>query len=455
MLLDGAVAVVTGAGTGIGREISLRLAADGADVVLTGRSTEAMEEVAELVRSAGRRALPVAMDLRDPASIEAAARAAEAEFGRVDVLVNNSGVGGPSKPMWEIDLEEWEDTFRVNVTGTFLACKAFLPGMVARRSGSVVVVGSVTGKRPLVNRTPYAASKTALIGMVRTLAWEVGAYGIRVNLVSPGGVEGERINWVLEQQAAATGHHRRAGAGRLRRGVAAEATGRRPRRRRHRGVPGLLTGGRHHRRRHQRLRRARHVLSRPSSAAAGAANTRGAPMTTSDRIGWGIVGLGRIAETEIAPAVTAAPNSTLAGVVSRTAAKARGVRRTARRRVRLRRLPGAARRPLGRRRLHRDPERPARRPGGGGGRSRQARALRQAAGDDGRRRRTRRRRLRRRGRPPRHHLPDPQPRGHARDPGPPGRGRHRVRAAGPGRARTRAEAAAELAHATPASPAWG
>ena len=99
MLLDGAVAVVTGAGTGIGREISLRLAAEGADVVLTGRSTEAMEEVAELVRSAGRRALPVAMDLRDPESVEAAARAAEDEFGRVDVLVNNSGVGGPSKPM--------------------------------------------------------------------------------------------------------------------------------------------------------------------------------------------------------------------------------------------------------------------------------------------------------------------------------------------------------------------
>jgi NAD(P)-dependent dehydrogenase (short-subunit alcohol dehydrogenase family) len=205
MLLDGAVAAVTGAGTGIGREIALALAAEGADVVLTGRSTDAMEEVAGLVRAAGRRALPLAMDLRDRASVDAAARSAEEAFGRVDVLVNNSGVGGPSKPLWEIDPDEWEDTFRVNVTGTFLACKAFLPGMVARRAGSVVVVGSVTGKRPLVNRTPYAASKTALIGLVRTLAWEVGPHGIRVNLVSPGGVEGDRINWVLEQQAAARG----------------------------------------------------------------------------------------------------------------------------------------------------------------------------------------------------------------------------------------------------------
>jgi len=203
--LDGAVAVVTGAGTGIGREISLRLAADGADVVLTGRSAGPMEEVAAEVRAVGGRASVVRMDLREPASIEAAAKAVQEEFGRVDVLVNNSGVGGPSAPLWEIDPEEWEDTFRVNVTGTFLVCRAFLPGMVERRSGSVVVIGSMTGKRPLVNRTPYAASKTALIGLVRTLAFELGPHGIRVNLVSPGPVEGKRIQWVLEQQARARG----------------------------------------------------------------------------------------------------------------------------------------------------------------------------------------------------------------------------------------------------------
>ncbi|SFL49708.1 SDR family NAD(P)-dependent oxidoreductase [Geodermatophilus ruber] len=203
--LTGSVAAVTGAGTGIGREISLRLAAEGADVVLTGRSTDAMEELAGRVRAGGRRALVVPLDLRDPDSITAAAKAADAEFGRVDVLVNNSGVGGPSAPLVEMPLDEWEDTFRVNVTGTMLACKAFLPGMIARGSGSVVVIGSVTGKRPLVNRTPYAASKTALIGLVRTLAWELGPSGVRVNLVSPGGVEGPRIDWVLEQQARARG----------------------------------------------------------------------------------------------------------------------------------------------------------------------------------------------------------------------------------------------------------
>jgi NAD(P)-dependent dehydrogenase (short-subunit alcohol dehydrogenase family) len=204
-LLDGAVAVVTGAGTGIGREIALRLAADGADLVLAGRSTGPMDEVAAAVREAGRRALVVPLDLRDAASVTKAADAAFDEFGRVDVLVNNSGVGGPSAPLWEIDPDDWEDTFRVNVTGTFLVCRAFLPRMIEAGSGSVVVIGSMTGKRPLVNRTPYAASKTALIGLVRTLAWDAGPHGVRVNLVSPGPVEGARIQWVLEQQAAARG----------------------------------------------------------------------------------------------------------------------------------------------------------------------------------------------------------------------------------------------------------
>lgn len=205
MLLDGQVAAVTGAGTGIGREISLRLAAEGADVVLTGRSVDAMEDVAAQVRAAGRRALVVRVDLAEPASIDAAAKAAQDEFGGVDVLVNNSGVAGPTKPLWEIDVDEWEETFRVNVTGTFLACKAFIPGMIARGSGAIVVIGSMTGKRPLLNRTPYAASKAALIGLVRTLAWELGPSGVRVNLVSPGGVEGERIDRVIELQARARG----------------------------------------------------------------------------------------------------------------------------------------------------------------------------------------------------------------------------------------------------------
>ena len=205
MLLENQVAVVTGGARGIGREIALHLAREGADVALLARSVDAMEAVAEELRSLGRRALVVPTDLRDPEAIEAAAQRTLGEFGAVDAVVNNSGVGGPSAPMWELPLDEWEETFAVNVTGVFLVCKAFLPSMIERRSGSIVIIGSVTGKRPLLNRTPYAASKLALVGMVRTLAHEVGPYGIRANVISPGGVEGERINWVIEQQAATQG----------------------------------------------------------------------------------------------------------------------------------------------------------------------------------------------------------------------------------------------------------
>ena len=205
MLLTDHVAVVTGGARGIGREIALALGREGADVALLARSVDAMETVAAELRDLGRRALVVPTDLLDPAAINAAAQTTLEEFGAVDSVINNSGVGGPSAPLWEIDLADWEETFAVNVTGTYLICKAFLPAMIQRRSGSVIVIGSVTGKRPLLNRTPYAASKLALVGLVRTLAHEVGAHGIRANLISPGGVEGDRIDWVIKQQAEGQG----------------------------------------------------------------------------------------------------------------------------------------------------------------------------------------------------------------------------------------------------------
>lgn len=205
MRLEGKIAVVTGGGRGIGRAIALLCAAEGADVAVAARSADQIEEVAALIEAQGRRALAVVTDLREPDQVTRLADTVADELGEVDVLVNNSGVAGPMAPMWEIDPAEWRETIDVNVTGTYLCCRAFLPRMVARKSGSIVVIGSVTGKRPLQNRTPYAASKLALVGLVRTLAWEVGEYGIRANVVSPGPVEGERLGKVIEGQAKARG----------------------------------------------------------------------------------------------------------------------------------------------------------------------------------------------------------------------------------------------------------
>lgn len=199
------VAVVTGAGRGIGRAIALALARAGADLVLAARSGDALEEVGAEVEAIGRSALVVPMDLRDHHSVRALAEQSLERFGHIDTLVNNSGVAGPSAPAWEVELADWEATFAVNVTGVFLCCQAFLPAMIERGKGSIVNIGSITGKRPLLNRSPYAASKLALVGFTRTLATEVGPHGIRVNLISPGAVEGDRIQWVFEKQAESRG----------------------------------------------------------------------------------------------------------------------------------------------------------------------------------------------------------------------------------------------------------
>lgn len=204
-MLKEKVAVVTGSGRGIGRAIALAYAREGADLVLAARSLEALQETRAAVEALGRKALVVPTDIRHEENVRKLAKQALEHFGRVDILVNNSGIGGPTAPLWEIAPAEWEETFAVNVTGTYLCCRAFLPSMIERRSGCIVIIGSMTGRRPLFGRTPYAASKMALLGLTRTLAWEIGSYGIRVNVISPGPVEGERIEWVLRTQAQARG----------------------------------------------------------------------------------------------------------------------------------------------------------------------------------------------------------------------------------------------------------
>ncbi len=206
MSLQDLVVLVTGAGKGIGRATALRCGREGALLALAGRSADALEEVADELRSTfGARALVVPTDVRDVAGTTAMAARVEQEFGRVDVLVANSGVGGPTAPLWELAPEDWDETQAVNVRGVFLSCRAVLPAMVQRSAGNIVVMGSMSGKRPLVNRTAYTSSKMALVGLTRTLAVEAGPFGIRVNLVSPGPVAGPRLDGVMSEQARVSG----------------------------------------------------------------------------------------------------------------------------------------------------------------------------------------------------------------------------------------------------------
>jgi NAD(P)-dependent dehydrogenase (short-subunit alcohol dehydrogenase family) len=147
----------------------------------------------------------VETDVTSSSSVESMVGAVLDKHPGIDVLVNNSGVGGPSGTLWEVDPDAWRSTFEVNVFGVFLATRAVLPVMIGQRSGSVIVIGSISGKRPLFGRSAYTSTKTALIGLTRTLAVEAGSYGVRVNLISPGFVAGPRLDWVMGAQATARG----------------------------------------------------------------------------------------------------------------------------------------------------------------------------------------------------------------------------------------------------------
>ncbi|HEY6541507.1 MAG TPA: SDR family NAD(P)-dependent oxidoreductase [Ktedonobacteraceae bacterium] len=204
-MLKDKIAVVTGGGQGIGRVIALALAGAGADVVLAARAREPLETTRAEIEALGREALVALVDVRREESVQELAEQTLAHFGRVDILVNNAGITGPTAMLWEVMPAEWEETFAVNVTGPYLCCRAFLPSMIERRAGAIIFVSSMTGKRPLVGRSTYAAGKLALVGMARTLAWETGPYGIRVNVISPGAVEGERVERVIREQARVEG----------------------------------------------------------------------------------------------------------------------------------------------------------------------------------------------------------------------------------------------------------
>jgi NAD(P)-dependent dehydrogenase (short-subunit alcohol dehydrogenase family) len=199
------VTVVTGASQGIGRVIAREFGALGDVVVLAARNGTGLSETAAMVEEAGGVPMVVETDVTSEPSVQAMVEAVVGEHGRIDALVNNSGVGGPSGRLWEVDPDEWMSTFEVNVFGVFLVTRAVLPVMVGVKGGAVVIIGSISGKRPLFGRSAYTTTKTALIGLTRTLALEAGAEGVRVNLISPGFVAGPRIEWVMRAQAESRG----------------------------------------------------------------------------------------------------------------------------------------------------------------------------------------------------------------------------------------------------------
>lgn len=195
-------ALVTGAGSGLGRAIAEALADHGARVILVGRSEARLRAAAEAI-PAGAGTRTAHCDVADPDSVASLSVALGDED--ISILVNNAGIAGPVDSLVSIEPLDWDEVFAVNVRGVYLMCRAFLPAMLRRRRGDVINLASVTGKRPLARRTPYCASKMAVIGLSAALAAEVGPCGVNVNSLSPGPVEGERIRHVLTLEAERTG----------------------------------------------------------------------------------------------------------------------------------------------------------------------------------------------------------------------------------------------------------
>lgn len=205
MKLEGKVAIVTGGGYGIGKAIAIAFAREGADVVLAARSVSKMEETAAQIRGISRKALVCLTDVAVYEQIKQMVEAAVKEFGRVDILVNNSGIDGPTSPVVDLDPEQWREVLEVNLTGAFLCSKEVLKHMIPRKSGNIVNIGSIAGRMAYSFRTPYASSKWGMIGFSHSLALEVGEHNIRVNVLMPGATEGERLERVINNRAQATG----------------------------------------------------------------------------------------------------------------------------------------------------------------------------------------------------------------------------------------------------------
>jgi 2-deoxy-D-gluconate 3-dehydrogenase len=186
--LDGRVALVTGASRGIGRSLALALARAGADVALASRTTEALESAAEEARGLGVRALPLPLDVSDVGRVRQAVERTAAGLGRLDVLVNVAGINR-RRPALEVTEEDWDLVLGTNLRALFFACQAAGRIMVEQGRGSIVNIGSLTSSiaiRKTVGITPYAASKSGLLGISRSLAAEWATRGVRVNVLSPG-----------------------------------------------------------------------------------------------------------------------------------------------------------------------------------------------------------------------------------------------------------------------------
>jgi NAD(P)-dependent dehydrogenase (short-subunit alcohol dehydrogenase family) len=204
MELDGQIAIVTGAGRGIGRATALELAKMGADIVVAELDRAGADRTASEVKGLGRRVLIVPTDVTSRADLQAMADRARGEFGRIDVLVNNAGIYRAALPL-DVTEEHWDAVLDVNAKAVFFASQAVLPAMIAQKRGNIISLASLAGKIGSRNNLPYNASKAAVVSMTKSLALAHAADGIRVNCVCPGFVETDMWAAVARDQGKLMG----------------------------------------------------------------------------------------------------------------------------------------------------------------------------------------------------------------------------------------------------------
>jgi 3-oxoacyl-[acyl-carrier protein] reductase len=183
------VAIVTGAGRGIGEAVAHRLARMGASVVLTARDRARLSALQAAIEKQGGRAMQIPVELTDEKAVAAFGERVAKEYGRCDILVNNAGVGAAGKPLVELTPEEWGRVLDTNLRAPYLMIRAFAPLMIAARSGHIINISSLAGKNPLPNGAAYAASKWGLNGLTYSVAEELRQYGVRVSVIAPGSVD--------------------------------------------------------------------------------------------------------------------------------------------------------------------------------------------------------------------------------------------------------------------------
>lgn len=204
-LLDGRVAIITGASKGIGRALALRFGREGARVICAARSADLVKETTAEVNKAGDRAIAFTGDLSREDDVQRLVAAGLQAFGKIDALVNNAGDGGPTKPVQDYTMEDWRYTIDSCLTSSYLCIRFVVPEMIKAGGGAIVNISSGAGRRGLPYRIGYCSAKAGQVGMTYGMALELAPHNIRVNCVAPGAVEGDRIDRVIAGQAEVRG----------------------------------------------------------------------------------------------------------------------------------------------------------------------------------------------------------------------------------------------------------